>query len=117
MDYASSSNFVIGEQYPITPEMIDTTHHFFKAFGKQEAEVSANWIVRFCKDRGGWKPFIKESLDAYAKEDFWFNGLDKEFIIKQDGLYYITHEFVCRCFLWSPVTPPPVQPGAGEKEE
>ena len=42
----------MAQEFPtIIPSHIDTTKHFWSAFGHHKTEVSANCIVRFCKDR------------------------------------------------------------------
>lgn len=92
----------------MTPEDIDTTRLFFGAFGKTETKVSANWIVRFCQERGcGWEPFTFEEIEAFYNErghhDFWFNALVPSWIEKDSfGVYSITKDFVQRCYTSSP---------------
>ena len=94
----------------IKPSDIDTSQHFWNAFGNCETEISARWIVRFCQDRESWEPFTYDELNSFCeanghKGDFWFNCLGKEvFIYKhKDDLYSITQRFICRCYEASPV--------------
>jgi len=93
----------------IKPNDIDTSKHFFGAFGNMETEISANYIVRFCQERGNWEPFSYDELNGFCqrvghKGDFWFNRLGKDGFVEKvtDGLYHITHRFVCRCYEASP---------------
>lgn len=92
----------------IKPSDIDTSRHFWDAFGNCETEISACWIVRFCQDRNSWEPFTYDELNFFCKAnghkgDFWFNRLDKKaFIQKKNGLYHIAHRFICRCYEASP---------------
>ena len=92
----------------IKPRDIDTSQHFYDAFGNYETEISAYWIVRFCQDRNSWEPFTYDELNSFCKAnghkgDFFFNRLSKEdFIQKKDNLYHITHRFICRCYEASP---------------
>ena len=98
---------------PIQPKDIDTSKHFFDAFGSSEREVSAGWIVRFCQDRElGWTPFTYNEIDAFygAKgfRNFRFNGLQDYGVAPADRNpvdnpeYIISHEFVSRCYKASP---------------
>ena len=63
------------EPYPIRPQHINTESHFWDAFGHNETEVSALYVVRLCQAKGGWMPFTKAELDEVAREDFHFNRL------------------------------------------
>ena len=93
----------------IKPSDIDTSQHFWDAFGNRETEISALWIVRFCQDRNSWEPFTYDELNSFCKAkghrgDFWFNRLGKkDFIQKIDNLHHITHRFICRCYESSPM--------------
>jgi len=73
------------EGYPIKPSMIDTSDHFWDAFGHSETEVSARWIVRFVQQRGGddWRPFTYAEIDGFYRkkgrhDGFAFNRLLRE---------------------------------------
>lgn len=92
----------------IRPSDIDTSKHFFNAFGKTETEISAMWIVQFCQNRGaGWEPFSRAEIESFYaqkhKDGFTFNGLIPKYIIEDARRqeYYITSTFVERlpCFL------------------
>ena len=92
----------------IKPSDIDTSKHFFDAFGNCETEISAWWIVKFCQARNSWAPFFYDELNSFYtangyKGRFWFNRLTQEdFVQEKDGFYHITHRFVCRCYEASP---------------
>lgn len=94
--------------YPIKPKDINGNKHFFEAFGNAETETSAGWIVRFCQRHGNWTPFSYEQIDRFYEEsgyeDFRFNNLVAEgwIVEKKDGRFFITHDFITRCFLSSP---------------
>lgn len=104
----------------VKPKDIDTTKHFFEAFGKREREVSARYIVQFCQARDeGWADFTDKDIDDYysehgAGDGFWMNGLGMYGIVSDNpGLtlnnrplenptYQILPEFVSRCYKSSP---------------
>jgi hypothetical protein len=100
--------------YPIQPRHIDTKKRFFDAFGNCETEISANWIVRMCQERGHWGDFGISEINAlyhekYPGHPFGFNRLiphhnpDSGPIVKMaNGKYRITHKFVAVCFRASP---------------
>ncbi|HOX95914.1 MAG TPA: hypothetical protein PLI45_00840 [Candidatus Woesebacteria bacterium] len=94
---------------PIKPEDIDTSMHFFDAFGNSETEASANVLVRFCQERGkGWLPFNKDEIDVFNlkarnRSFFPFNNLlNDEFIVEQDGQFFFTIQFAARAYASSP---------------
>ena len=105
-------NFAVrsSTDYPIKPNDINTDQHFYGAFGKDEMGRSAKWIVMLCQKKRGWKPFTLKELDDFRHkkgvpgfESFSFHGLDTDqLIIKEGDEYYVTHEFITRCFLNSP---------------
>ena len=96
--------------YPIRPHHINTKQHFWNAFGNQETEVSAYWVVRFCQLKDCWFSFTQKEIEAYTEGRFNFNQLlrdncsvDFQPIIQGDsGRYYLTHFFITKCFLSSP---------------
>lgn len=101
--------------FPVQPENIDTSKHFYSAFGNTETEISAKWIVSYLRQRGeGWVPFTYEEINTfYAKkfqDSFSFNQLTNPSIeaggswvvLKEDKKYYVTDDFVARCFQSSP---------------
>jgi len=68
------------EDFPIKPKDIDASEHLFGAFGNNETEVSAGWIVRFAQKRNaGWTPFTYEEINGFYSEKlndgFTFNQL------------------------------------------
>ncbi|OGC45263.1 hypothetical protein A2V49_01535 [candidate division WWE3 bacterium RBG_19FT_COMBO_34_6] len=90
------------------PEQIDTTKHFYDAFGNCETEISARWIVRLCQKRNiGWEPFTYNDIDGFYRSKgfygFTFNNLiTGRYIEEKNGLYHITLDFVVRCYKSSP---------------
>jgi hypothetical protein len=94
--------------HPIRPEHINIDEHFFDAFNNTETEVSARWIVMMCQRSNCWSPFSDEDIETFYRQNsrfrnFYFNRLhDQGYIIKKDGLNYITHEFICKCFCSAP---------------
>jgi hypothetical protein len=97
------------EKLCISPSDINADKHFFGAFGNSETEVSAKWIVLLCQKKGGWYPFtLKEVEDLYQSlgyKDYWFNNLlSGKYIIEKKSVYYITSEFIERCYNSSPVS-------------
>ena len=100
--------------YPIQPRHINAKRHFWDAFGNNETEISAGYIVRLCQKLGGWVPFTREQIEAFYNEaghtDFWFNRLrgqrTEDFIVLgEDGKFRVTHEFIARCHKSSPNLP------------
>lgn len=111
-------------KHPVEPKHIDASRHLWSAFGNQETEVSAGWLVRFAQDRGeGWAPFTYEEIDKYYQErcknpggPFTFNRLLDVFIVrgpteehpycyypKPSTVLFFTAEFVGRCVASSPL--------------
>jgi len=96
------------KDYPIKPSHINSKRHFWNAFGHNETEISAGWIVGFCQKRGSWAAFPEEDLHARHKEKhgtpFRFNKLvDQDAInITDVGNVVVSHAFVAKCFLSSP---------------
>lgn len=108
-------------RYHIRPEDIDVSRHFLSAFGWAQAEIAANWIVRFCQQLGGWKAFTKEDLNKFYLENggkeqnkllfkseanrnkFPFYWLGERLLVQRpDGKCCVTNLFIDRCFLSSP---------------
>lgn len=122
------SIITVGENFPIRPEHIDASQHLFGSFDHTETEVSAGWIVRFMQARGkGWMPFTFDEINKFYstkyKEGFTFNRLVEHemippslvrafagyrdplipagggwIILGNDKKYYVTDDFVTRCF-------------------
>ena len=107
--------------FKIQPCDIDTPPggHFWGAFNNYETEVSARYIVRLCQARGGWQPFTLDEIEAfYNKSDFTFNRLVRPgtaysitkgyyqigggWIIEQNGQYFVTDDFIRRCYNSAP---------------
>lgn len=124
------------ERFPVQPQHINAEKHLWDAFDHSETETSAGWIVRFLQERGeGWGPFTYEDINNFYarkwKDGFTFNRLVEAemvppnlarafaghydplvpigggWIIKgDDEKYYITVDFVTRCFKSSPASSP-----------
>jgi hypothetical protein len=108
----------------ISPKDINAKSHFWEAFGNDETEVSANWIVRYMQEKGKWVPFTEEEIRDFQNKtckvdyqrEFYFNNLlehesDGRTIkngkwIKQNenGKLEITADFVYRCYNSSPAS-------------
>lgn len=95
--------------YPIQPSDIQADIHFWGAFGKLEAEVSARHLVRMAQRNGDWRDFTQSDIDKFSDQSFHFNGLlDKRpdgALIKtnDDRTFSFTHKFIVQCFLVRPV--------------
>jgi len=97
-------NIVTSNELNIKPNNINRKQHFFGAFGHNETEVSASWIVKLCQKNGGWKPFTSEEIESLYNEvgykNFTFNNLIKGgFIIEDKQKFWITDVFILRCAL------------------
>lgn len=108
----------------ISPNDINIKDHFWEAFGNQETEISANWIVRYMQEKGDWVPFTTEEIRDFQNKtcnvdyqrEFYFNNLlecesDGRTIkngkwIKQNekGKLEVTADFVYRCYKSSPAS-------------
>ncbi len=81
------------------PEEMVSDKHYSDAFGQNETEISASYIVRYCQSVGNWDPFTYEQINEfYPRGDgFTFNRLiDGGWIIHEDDLYYVTMGFLSR---------------------
>jgi hypothetical protein len=98
----------------IEPMDIDSSKHFFGAFGNIEAAVSARYIVQFCQDRHkGWGNFTYADIDAYyrdkgRKDGFTFNRLigmgyihdnSENERYKPETIFQIDFRFVAKCYV------------------
>lgn len=129
---AANRIIVGGKDFHIHPDDIDASKHFFGAFDHTETEVSAGYIVRFLQKRNlGWEPFTREEIEAFyaesQKDGFTFNRLiEPEMILPNLARafaghhdpripagggwiimdtydrYYVTDDFVKRCYKSSP---------------
>ena len=85
-----------------TPDQIDMEHHFMDAFDNYEREITAQWIVQLCQEKGDWMPFTKPEIDKYhlskTGKPFYFNGIvTPEYGIEERGhLFHIGMKFVAR---------------------
>ena len=125
---------VDGSKFPIQPRHINTQGHLFDSFDNYETEISAGYVVKLCQELGGWNPFTLEQIEAsYRKSGhtgFAFNQLVESgkrvlnmaavfaghafpvtepmgggwIILGDDDKYYVTDDFVGRCFNSSPAT-------------
>ena len=105
------------EKYPVRPEDINVSRHFYSAFGRGEVEVAASYLVRFFQKLGGWKSFSKEDINKFWRESggenetifnrrdafpfHWFNGK----LLAGGwggGKFRVTSFFIERCFKSSP---------------
>ena len=123
-----------GDNFPVQPAHINASQHLFNSFDHRDTEVSAGWIVRFLQEREkGWAPFTHEDINSFYsrwhKDGFTFNRLVNAqmvppslarafaghhdplipvgggWIVKgDDDRYYVTVEFVTRCFKSSPAS-------------
>jgi hypothetical protein len=94
-------------KYDIKPLDINAKKHFWNAFGQNEKEISAGWIVRLMQQDNKWNPFTKKDIERFYNQsgfrNFWFNGLDDgQHIIEKDGIYEVTPLFVAKCYQSSP---------------
>lgn len=100
-----TKKIIAGNYILPAPSDIDTSEHFWKAFGKIEAEISARYIVRFFKERDDkdWScGFTEHDMDTmYEKaghgHSFNDNGIYANYCVRRNGRYYVTEEFVRRC--------------------
>ena len=129
------------DNFRVRPQDINTRQQFFGAFDDVGTELSANWIVSFLQERGtGWEPFTYEEVDAYYKRsydyDFRFNRLVEPemvapsrthalaglipvgggWLILKDEKYYVTADFIVRCYKVSPVMGSPEDAELSESE-
>lgn len=112
------------DSFHIQPKDINTPPggHFWDAFGENETEVSARYIVRLCQRKGGWHPFTKEEIEKLYNEagykNFEFNRLIEPgmafyiqkgrvpegggWIIEREKYFYVTDDFILRCYKAAP---------------
>ena len=120
------------KNFPIQPHHVNAKEHFFDAFDNMETEISARYVVKLCQKLGSWGPFTEEQIEEiYQKagfRGFTFNRLVNSqlvppslvrafmghhdtpvpvgggwIILGDDDKYYVTDDFVTRCFQSSPV--------------
>ncbi len=111
--------------FGIRPADIDTSRHFFGAYGNMETEVSAGWIVRMCQQRGSWESFTSREIEDFyraggQRDGFTFNQLvgpqtgffiaegyvpvGGGWIVERDGQYHLTTAFVQAAYRSSPTS-------------
>lgn len=120
------------QSHAVQPNDIDTSKHFWNSFDHNETEISANYIVAFCQERGrGWGPFTYEEINAFYQKrctsnspgNFTFNRLvpgthnhmtarsfpqgetrsnKAALFLMEDGSYQISDDFITRCHRSSP---------------
>lgn len=110
MNDMNKTIIIKGDECPIKPTDINVDKHFWDAFGNMETEVSANYIVRFCQQMSGdWSPFYKGQIENFYQKfgfkNFEFNRLLSQgyIVLGEDDKYYITKEFVAKCYASSPI--------------
>lgn len=98
------------DNYPIKPEHIDTTKHFWDTFSNFETETSARLLVSYAQSIGDWEDFAMGDITKYLGSEFSFNDLVDEFasdeyqyIKKSNGIYSFTNRFIAKCLAASPV--------------
>lgn len=103
--------------FRIRPEDIGTAKwDYLSSFGHAETEDAARCIIKFMKERGvGWEPFTYDEINEfYARQNkgnFLFYDLDikdkyrgfSQVFLGKDNKYYVTAEFIARCFRASPI--------------
>ena len=120
-------------KFPIQPNHINVSEHFFDAFDNMETEISAHYVIKLCQKLGNWGPFTMEQIEEFYQKagfrGFTFNRLVNPelvppslvrafmghhdtpvsvgggwIILGDDKRYYVTDDFVTRCFQSSPAT-------------
>ena len=90
----------------IVPSDIDTSIHFWGAFGNNIKEEFARWFIIFFQERGSWDAFDATELDAFFKKKGYLSQLDdflkNRWITEVDGKYYVDEVFINTCYRSSP---------------
>lgn len=94
------------EPYPIKPYNIDSEVKFTNTFGSDDKDIIARWLVKLAQTNGGWKPFTQgQATQFYNRKGGQgacpVNKLT-EWLVKENGEYLYTHQFISRCFASSP---------------
>ena len=102
----------------IRPQYIRADRPIGDSFGNLETEASAAAIIRYCQHMDGWKSFTRGEIEQFMGGPFLVNDLAQEiratrknglqvlihpYIYEAGGRFYVTHEFICRCFAGAPV--------------
>ena len=104
---------VVDKRYPLQPHHIDTTRDQWEGFKNQATSYSALWLVMFFQQEreGRWRPFTLKEINCFYVSDirnnlFTFSLFGLAEILKEEKeVWYITHEFIARCFRASPKIP------------
>ena len=97
--------------YPISPDQIDVTEDFLGVFGRCASETAAVYIIRLCQKNKGWQPFTLGDLKRIKMDrtdkllvptGVWCL-VQGEFIVHKKRRYYLTEEFIQRCYNNFPV--------------
>ena len=106
----------------ITPADINRGEHFWNAFDHNETEISANYVVGLCQEKGGWLSFSEAEIESFYQKSghhgYSFNRLVEpgaayhrgertmeggDWIVRsEDGLFHVTVDFALRCYRASP---------------
>jgi hypothetical protein len=93
----------------IKPSDIDTSRHFWDAFGKSEIEDEANVVIRFCQHRNSFRPFDDAEWNSFSNSlncRLSFEQLvNRKLIVKEDEKWRITDVFILKCLATSPAEP------------
>lgn len=104
--------------FPIAPADIPD-EPLWDCFGHSETEASAAWILRLCRERGGWVAFTREEIEAvYSRSgkyrhytfnrlvnhDYTYGAGERKkagggwVVFGEDGKYRVTMNFIFRCY-------------------
>jgi len=115
---------IVSKNFKVQPSDIYTGSDLLNTFGQFESEEVAKWIVELCQEKGMWDKFSEEELLAsYNRKNkgrplqriHFYILVDPQplsefetgekpimlgggWIIEKDGNYFITQEFVERCY-------------------
>ncbi len=88
-------------QFAAQPSEINTDRHLWNSFDHAETEISAVWIVRFCKDRGqGWEPFSEAEIESYYRANSRYQGFSFNRLIDPGMAFYIQQGYVSKGGGW-----------------
>lgn len=94
----------IGTIYPIKPSHINAKNLIRDAFVNFEVTEKALKLCSFFQSKGNWTGFTEEELNNFFGHTFYFYNafVNTGFIRKVDEQYFLTHDFICRCFMAAP---------------
>lgn len=105
--------------FPIQPGDINAKQHMYDAYGNNETEISAGYIIRMCQEKGSWEPFTADEIEEFYQKvsphtGFSFNQLVDQgmgysivsghypvgggWIVLKDGKYHLTTTFIEAAF-------------------